>query len=196
MDRLNKQFEIHTISRQTLIDYGYDEDIVMQLSDSDMQSIASDLNSSYTEWNNLFGSDMSIIPEKYINQITKENMKKIDLSTFENCCKYLEIAPNLPDVSMLPATHAKALVSNYRLWVIAEAWNKEDNFIPDYDNDSQRKYYAWFWKYKEGFRFNDSTYYYSNACTGGGSHLCFKTPERAKQFAEMFIDLHNDVLLF
>lgn len=33
MNDLNKQFEIHTISRQTLIDYGYDKDIVMQLSD-------------------------------------------------------------------------------------------------------------------------------------------------------------------
>ena len=123
-------------------------------------------------------------------------MKKNNLTTFENCCKYLGIEPNLPDVSMLPDKHAKAIVSNYKLWVIAEAWNKEDGFTPDYNNGNQRKYYAWFWKYGEGFRFHYSYYDCSLAGTGGGSRLCFKSKERAKQFGEMFIDLHNDVLLF
>ncbi|MDR1202695.1 MAG: hypothetical protein LBL58_13865 [Tannerellaceae bacterium] len=122
-------------------------------------------------------------------------MKKITLNTFEKCCKYLGIEPNLPDVSMLPATYAKALISNYKLWVIAEAWNKEDDFVPDYDNGSQRKCYAWFWKHEEGFRFDNSFSNYSGANSGGGSRLFFKTPERAKQFGELFIDLHNDVLL-
>jgi hypothetical protein len=120
-----------------------------------------------------------------------------NLNTFENSCKYLGIAPALPDVSMLPATHAKAVVSNYKLWVIAEAWNKEDGFVPDYDNGSQPKYYPVFHynKNKSAFAFRDSLCVHLRAHAGSGSRFAFKTPGRAREFGKMFTDLHNDVLL-
>lgn len=75
------------------------------------------------------------------------------LNSFETCCAYLGMDTTLPDVSKLPKEFAKALVSNYKLWVIAKAWNKHDGFVPDYDNWDQLKYYAWFYKGPSGFAF-------------------------------------------
>ncbi|MDR2004138.1 MAG: hypothetical protein LBQ74_13995 [Prevotella sp.] len=118
-----------------------------------------------------------------------------ELSKFELCCAYLGIEPVLPDVSQLSDDFAKALVSNYKLWVIAKAWNKKDGFIPDYDNTNQPKYYPYFYKCPSGFAFEDSYYDSTFADAGSASRLAFKTSTRAKEFGEMFIDLHNDVLL-
>ncbi|MFT4221891.1 hypothetical protein [Dysgonomonas sp.] len=118
-----------------------------------------------------------------------------ELKSFELCCAYLGIEPFLPDVSQLSDDFAKALVSNYKLWVIAKAWNKKDGFAPDYDNWNQPKYYPYFYKRPSGFAFGRSAYDRTFAVAGSGSRLSFKTPARAKDFGEMFIDLHNDVLL-
>ncbi|MDR2003306.1 MAG: hypothetical protein LBQ74_09775 [Prevotella sp.] len=118
-----------------------------------------------------------------------------DLTSFEGCCTYLGIKPTLPDVSNLPVKHAKATVSNYKLWVIAEAWNKKDGFIPDYDNPKQIKHYPYFYKAPSGFAFEGSYCDTTIAGAGSGSRLAFKTSARSREFGEMFIDLHNDVLL-
>lgn len=117
------------------------------------------------------------------------------LNSFETCCSYLGMDTTLPDVSKLPKEFAKALVSNYKLWVIAKAWNKKDGFVPDYDNWNQPKYYAWFYKGPSGFAFALSSCDPSDTYAGSGSRFSFETPERAREFGEMFIELHNDVLL-
>jgi hypothetical protein len=120
-----------------------------------------------------------------------------NLNSFENSCKYLGIEPNLPDVSMLPTKHAKAIVSNYKLWVIAEAWNKQDGFVPDHGDARQPKYYPAFLydKNKSAFALWFSHFDLSDARAGFGARLAFKTHSRADKFGEMFIGLHNDVLL-
>lgn len=119
------------------------------------------------------------------------------LDTFEKCCNYINIDPNLPDVSMIAEQHAAAVQNNYALMVICEAWNKADNFIPDYGNPNQIKWFPIFeYNRKTGsFSFLYSAYYYSGASLGAGSRLCFKTEERADQFGKQFIDLHNSILL-
>jgi len=109
--------------------------------------------------------------------------------------RLLGIEPNLPDVSQLSNDFAKALVSNYKLWVIAKAWNKKDGFVPDYDNWNQPKYYPYFEKRPSGFAFWFSGYDTTRSVAGSCSRLPFETISRAKEFGEMFIDLHNDVLL-
>lgn len=129
------------------------------------------------------------------NVIIFEKEDTFDLITFEGCCYYLGIDTHLPDVFFLPKKHAKAIISNYKLWVIAEAWNKRDGFVPDYDNSSQLKYYPYFRKDISGFAFIDSGYDYTSANVGSGSRLSFKTAARAKEFGLVYIDLFNDVLL-
>lgn len=94
--------------------------------------------------------------------------------------------------------HRKALLSLLYLITIAEAWNKQDGFVPDYSNDDQYKYYPWF-MYNDkaaGFVYAASSLTATYTFASFGSRLCFKTEERAEQFGKQFIDLWNDFLLF
>ena len=92
--------------------------------------------------------------------------------------------------------HIEALVALNQLFTIAEAWNKEDNFVPDFSDKNQDKWFPWF-KYDEdavGFVCAISSSAPS-VCASLGSRLCFKTSERAAQFGKQFIDLYNKVFL-
>ena len=93
--------------------------------------------------------------------------------------------------------HIEALIALNRLFTIAEAWNKADDFVPDFSNTNQYKYYPWFVYDRDaaGFVYADATYTPTYARAAVGSRLCFKTANRARQFGEMFADLYNEVLL-
>ena len=93
--------------------------------------------------------------------------------------------------------HIKALIALNKLFTIAEAWNKEDEFVPDFSDLSQDKWFPWF-KYKKDivrfvFAGTDYTPMYTNANIS--SRLCFKTSKRAEQFGKQFIDLYNEIFL-
>lgn len=45
--------------------------------------------------------------------------------------------------------HIKALIALNKLFTIAEKWNKEDGFVPDFSNKGQWKYFPWFEYSKE-----------------------------------------------
>ena len=97
----------------------------------------------------------------------------------------------------IPDKHTKAMVAMYKLITIAEAWNKADNFVPDYDNIYQYKWYPWFQKRgTAGFVCASTSTTAASAAAHAGSRLCFSTSERAEQFGKQFIDLWNDFLLF
>lgn len=92
--------------------------------------------------------------------------------------------------------HIEALIALNKLFTIAEAWNKEDGFVPDFSNWEQDKWFPWF-KYDEVAA---KLIYVNTGSTSidipvFGSHLCFKTPERAAQFGKQFVDLYNEVFL-
>lgn len=91
----------------------------------------------------------------------------------------------------------EVLVALNELFTIAEAWNKADNFVPDFSNWNQYKWYPWF-KYDKdaaGFVFANTNYSPTNAYAYFGSRLCFKTRERAAQFGKQFADLYNKAFL-
>lgn len=94
--------------------------------------------------------------------------------------------------------HIGALIALNELFTIAQAWNKEDNFVPDYSNDRQSKWYPCFEYNGNLAKF---VYNWSYAPPVGkinayaGSRLCFKTQERAAQFGRQFIDLYNQIFL-
>ena len=93
--------------------------------------------------------------------------------------------------------HIEALIALNKLFTIAQAWNKEDGFVPDFSDWNQDKWFPWF-KYDEdaaGFVYagTDSTPTFANASFG--SRLCFKSSERAAQFGNQFTDLYNKVFL-
>ena len=93
--------------------------------------------------------------------------------------------------------HIKALIALNKLFTIAEAWNKEDGFVPDFSDGDQYKWYPSFIYDKHIARY---TYYRSSnaikhATSSSSTRLCFKTPERAEQFGKQFEDLYNKVFL-
>lgn len=111
-------------------------------------------------------------------------------------CVQLEDVTRL--VSELNPKHVKAIIAFNRLCTIAQAWNKEDDFTPDFSNRNQEKWFPWF-VYSDdaaGFVCAYSHNTATNATAIVGSRLCFKTSARARQFGEQFIDLWNQVLLF
>lgn len=93
--------------------------------------------------------------------------------------------------------HIKALIALNELFTIAQAWNKEDGFVPDFSNRNQWKYFPWFTYNNDaaGFVFTTTYNAATIAAAAIGSRLCFKTPERAKQFGKQFEDLYNKVFL-
>lgn len=94
-------------------------------------------------------------------------------------------------------THIEALVALNKLFTIAQAWNKEDNFVPDFSNEEQNKWFPWFKYDKKAAGFVYTATYYAPALVNAafGSRFCFKTKMRAEQFGKQFVDLYNKVFL-
>lgn len=111
-----------------------------------------------------------------------------------NCAQLADVARLVQDVN---PNHIKALVALNELFTIAEAWNKADNFVPDFSDASQYKYFPWFIydKGAAGFVFANAHRTATNTYAHVGSRLCFKTRNRAIQFGKQFVDLYNQVLL-
>ncbi|MCL1657435.1 hypothetical protein M2T79_12590 [Elizabethkingia miricola] len=117
------------------------------------------------------------------------------VKSFEDACQLLGIEPNVPEVSMLPENHKKAIVAHYKLVIIAEAVN--EGWKPNWDNWDERKYYPWFdlegSSSGAGFSYCDCDCWH--AASGVGSRLCFKTWELAEYIGKTFIDLYKDYFL-
>lgn len=93
--------------------------------------------------------------------------------------------------------HIEALIALNKLFTIAQAWNKEDGFVPDFSDWNQDKWFPWF-KYDEdaaGFVFASASPTPSHAYAYIGSLLCFKSSARAAQFGKQFAKLYNKVFL-
>lgn len=93
--------------------------------------------------------------------------------------------------------YVEALYALNELFTIAEAWNKDDEFVPDFSDCSQDKFFPWFKYDKDTAEFVCADTYNAPTAAGAsiGSRLCFKTRERAEQFGKKFTDLYNKVFL-
>jgi hypothetical protein len=129
----------------------------------------------------------------------EEDDISVKVDSFEKACDYLY--SNGTDYSnggyanvTVHSKHHRAISALNKLITVAEAWNRADGFVPDFSDNRQSRYYAWFKWIAPCFICVGSgeTAFY----TGIGIRLCFKTPERAKQFGRQFIDLWNDFLCF
>ena len=92
--------------------------------------------------------------------------------------------------------HSSKLSALNHLMILAEAWNKFDEFKPDWTNRLQDKYYPVF-ELKDGkIEFWDTSSVRSVRLVLNPYTLSFsfKTPERAKQFGKQFIELFRIVL--
>ena len=119
-------------------------------------------------------------------------LKPNDYTLFEHLPKF--IAQFISDIN---PKHIDALVALNELFIIAQAWNKEDGFVPDFSDWEQDKWFPWFVYDKDAawFVFADTDYAHTSADANIGSRLCFKSSARAAQFGKQFADLYNKVFL-
>lgn len=101
---------------------------------------------------------------------------------------------------LVEAIHPKrieAWLALNKLVAMAEAWNKEDGFDPDFSNPKQIKWIPWLRYDKDaaGFVYLGTFSITALARAYPSPLVCFKTSKRAKQFGEQFIDLYNKVFL-
>ena len=142
---------------------------------------------------NTYNKDAIILES--ISLITPDEIN-VKVDSYESALEYLG-RENNACICGISDKHIKALNALNKLFTIAEAWNKADNFVPDFDNCNQYKFFPWF-MYKDksaGLVYAGTTFTASSAYAGIGSRLCFKTDERAEQFGKQFIQLWNYFLL-
>jgi hypothetical protein len=123
--------------------------------------------------------------------------KSTKIKTFEEACKLKGISPlALPEVSMLPAEHQKALIAVYKLYIITEALN--EGWKPNWNDASEWKYFPYFLVKSNaknpggtGLSCND---YCFDLYSAVGSRLCFKSSDLAKyagtKFAKLYAEAH------
>ena len=119
--------------------------------------------------------------------VVKEKLSESDLPLED-------VARLVPDIN---PKHIEALIALNKLFTIAQAWNKEDEFVPDFSDWKQDKWFPWFVYNKDaaGFVYAHSSHTAAAANVPLGSRLCFKSPARAAQFGKQFADLYNKVFL-
>ena len=111
-----------------------------------------------------------------------------------NVVQLEDVARLVTDINPM---HIEALIALNELFTIAQAWNKEDGFVPDFSDWHQDKWFPWF-KYDKdaaGFVCSDTNYAPTSARAHVGSRLCFKSSARAAQFGKQFAYLYNKVFL-
>lgn len=92
----------------------------------------------------------------------------------------MNTVPGLMDVTRLVdalnPSHVEALIALNELFTIAQAWNKADDFVPDYSDRRQAKWFPWFVYNNDraGFVFAYTINAPSSTFAYVGSRLCFK----------------------
>ena len=132
---------------------------------------------------------------KIFSQRNQKKMKN-KIKTFEDACTALGLDSKkvVPDFSMYPEKHQKAIVAHAKLIIIAEALN--EGWQPDWGNSSEYKYEPWFYmggSSGSGFACHDFGLWLSHSSCG--SRLCFKSRELAEYAGEQFSDLYKDYYL-
>jgi hypothetical protein len=87
------------------------------------------------------------------------------------------------------------VVAYKKLKLIIKVINED--FVPDFTNQSQQKWYPWFkvGSSGSGFDLSYAGYYYDYSYAIVGSRLCFETKEKCQYVAEQFRDLYEQFLL-
>lgn len=151
--------------------------------------------------------DEYLSPFDFILEEVECNEVNEHITDFESARKALGLKPNVAyipksgDVKRLVTDinpkHLEALIALNKLFTIAQAWNKEDGFVPDFSDWEQDKWFPWFVYNKDaaGFVYAYTNGTPTNAYAYIGSRLCFKSSARATQFGKQFAKLYNKVFL-
>ena len=112
-----------------------------------------------------------------------------DITSFEDACEYLGIdSEDVYDES----ADTKDEIAYKRLKVIYKAINKLNNWVVDYKNSNQYKYYPWF-NVVSGFSYSDCICDITFAYVG--VRLCCGSREEAEYIGTTFTTEYKDYLL-
>ena len=152
-----------------------------------------DVNETITDFESARKA-LGIKPNVDFYVVNRKHFEKVDHLENDARLALLDVAKLVTDIN---PKHLKALIALNKLFTIAEAWNKEDGFVPDFSNRNQWKYFPWFTYNNDaaGFVFATTHNAATIAAVAISSRLCFKTPERAEQFGKQFIDIYNEIFL-
>ena len=152
-----------------------------------------DVNETITDFESARKA-LGIKPNVDFYVVNRKHFEKVDHLENDARLALLDVAKLVTDIN---PKHLKALIALNKLFTIAEAWNKEDGFVPDFSNENQVKMFPWIRYDMKLEKFVCSSVICSSL--GGnaycGSRLCFKTYERAEQFGKQFEDLYNEIFL-
>lgn len=188
---------------ETLMDYICDQKNFLNIDDDDYLSPfdftleeveCAEVNERITDFDKATKA-LGIKPNADFYVVKRNRSEKV--ANLENAARLALLGNVARLVTDINPKHMKALVALNKLFTIAQAWNKEDDFIPDFSDCGQKKWFPWFAyeKATKRFVFSSTAYAPASAFANFGSRLCFKTSERAAQFGKQFVDLYNKVFL-
>lgn len=129
---------------------------------------------------------------KYLKLITNTGFKVHKKETSRSTLQLQDAETLIREIN---PHHLKAIAALNQLFTIAEAWNKDDDFTPDFSDPQQDKWYPIF-DYNsdaEAFIYSYASFVGSIPRSPFGARLCFKTCTRAEQFGKQFTSLYNEV---
>lgn len=115
-----------------------------------------------------------------------------DINSFESACAKLGRSTQLPDMSSWPSSLRRPMIALYKLTVIRDAI--VGDWVPDWDDNKQRKWYPWFYLNKPGFRFLDSYFALTYSHSAGGSRLVFASEAQSDYAGKTFLGLYEEWL--
>jgi hypothetical protein len=126
---------------------------------------------------------------------TAEKKETKLIASFEEACVKLGHKPKDYEKwnFVFAKGYDKALLAHAKLIVIAEALN--DGWKPNWKDNSEYKYYPWFWMNPPGFRFRGSYCVLAHTYPTGGSRLCFRTRALSVYAAKQFFELYRDLMV-
>jgi hypothetical protein len=110
------------------------------------------------------------------------------VKTFEDACELTGENPS--DEKFCTGTPDE--IAYKKLKVIVKALNED--WIADYSNGNQKKWFPYFTCTSSGFRFYDAYYDYAITGTTGGSRLSLASEELVRHIASTFPELYNHLL--
>ena len=155
-----------------------------------METLQIDKSKAFELYRNADKSGKELL-ESLLNGQLKLQAITDRVKTFEDACEVLGLDPRSAIPSFTNHPDSKALEASAKLFIIIRALNEE--WIPDWNNDDEYKWYLWFYHDEPGFRLNAADNFYT--FSAAGSRLCFRSRELAEYAAKQFFDLYKDLFV-
>lgn len=115
-----------------------------------------------------------------------------EINSYEDAKDYLGLGGDTIDlVSIADVRYKNSCIAYSKLLTIADAWNKQDGFNPDFSDKSESKYSPWFQYDKDAERFVCTDVNFAYTSPYWNCRLFFKNSQRALEFGKKFEDLFN-----